>query len=388
MPYNDTCFDENEEVDYSFKYFSSKDTKAFPTNGVHEMYGPGGYYMDIGPKQSAAVRSVAELKTYDWIDQNTRAVFVSFMAYNGNTNLFSYVNVIFELPPLTGITTTFNIVSANLYPYNTVWDYIILLAQFVFIVVVIVRLVLLIKDAVVSRGRVLRTLTFYATMFDIMICIGAIVCYVIRLDGTISAINKIAKNPRQHVSFEQASTMDLLFMAFIGFACFNATINLLSPLTFNYHFHLFKVFLDLSRYTLFSLFLVQAVLFVAFTSIVYMFFHMDKWELRNFYSTVLFLYRVALGMFKVGHSIKFIDYGSVIVFTLFGFSVSIVVMNVCISVLNVGLSNARIAVKKNKRHRFDSELNDFFFWKVNSVLRVLTFRSGKKNTVMSKYAAP
>ncbi|XP_033751837.1 uncharacterized protein LOC117335766 [Pecten maximus] len=388
QPYNDTCFDENEELDYAFKYYTSEDTEAVLTNGEHAIYGSGGYYIDIGPKQSAAFRSVADLKTYRWINNETRAVFVTFMAYNANSNLFSYVNVVFELPPFGGITFTMTAVSANLYPYNTAWDYIILFSQFVFIVVVVIRLVLLVKDGVVSKGRVLRTLVFYITLFDIVICIAAIVCYIIRLDGTITVIEKIAKNPRQHVSFELASTMDSFFMAFIGFACFNAIISLLSPLTFNYQFHLFKVFLDLSRHTLFSLFIVQAILLVAFTSVVYMFFNTDQWELRNIYSTLLFLYRVALGMFKVKTSIKFLDYGSILIFSIFGFSVSILMMNLCVSVLNEAFGHAQIAVQKNNKHKFDKELNDFLHWKLNNFWRALTFGRGKKASVMSKYAAP
>ncbi|XP_060084140.1 polycystin-2-like protein 2 [Ylistrum balloti] len=386
QPYNDTCFDENEDIDYAFKYYTSEDTEAVLTNGEHAIYGSGGYYIDIGPKQSAAFRSIADLQTSKWIDSDTRAMFVTFMAYNANTNLFSYVNVIFELPVIGGVTFTMDTVSANLYPYNTPWDYIVLLAQFIFVIVVIIRLVLLVKDGVMSKGKLLRTLRFYFTALDILISIGAIVCYIIRLDGTVTAIEKIAKNPRQYVSFEQASTMDSVFMAFMGFASFCAIINLLTPLTFSYHFHLFKVFLDISKSTLFSLFIVQAILLIAFASVVYIFFHMDIWELRNMYSTLLFLYRVALGMFKIANSIKFIDYGSIIVFTIFGISISVIVMNLCISVLNEGLAHAQIVVKKKTKHKFDKELNEFFFWKMDNFLRALTCSNRKKATVMSKYA--
>ncbi|XP_069132806.1 polycystin-1-like protein 2 isoform X2 [Argopecten irradians] len=388
-PYSDTCFNENDDIDYTFKYFTSEDTEAVITNGEHAIYGSGGYYIDIGPKQSAAFRSIADLRTHGWINNNTRAVFVTFMGYNGNSNIFSYVNVLFELPPFGGITVDMHVSSANLYPYNTAWDYIVLFCQLIFIVVVIVRLVLLVKNGVVTKGKVLCTLTFWATLFDITVCVVAIVCYIIRLDGTITAVDKIAKNPRQHVSIELASVMDSAYLAAIGVVCFNAIISLLSPLTFNYHFHLFKVFLCLSRNTLLSLCVGQAIVLVAFATVVYMFFNMDQWELRNMYSTLLFLYRVALGMFKVKHGIKFLDASGILIFTIFGVCVSVITINLFVSILNDAFGHAQVAVKKNKKHQFDTELNKFLYWKLGNFLQALTMSCGKTSTdAMSKYTAP
>lgn len=123
---------------------------------------------------------------------------MTFLAFNANTNLFSYVKVVFEFPPFGGITVKLETISANLYPYSTAWDYVVLFAQFVFIFVIILRLVLLVKDAVVTRGRLFKTLWFYFIFGDILLCVAAIICYVIRLDGTVTAIEKIGKNPSKY----------------------------------------------------------------------------------------------------------------------------------------------------------------------------------------------
>ena len=42
-----------------------------------------------------------ELEDLQWVDQFTRSVFVEFVLYNPNVNLFAMVTVIFETP-MTG----------------------------------------------------------------------------------------------------------------------------------------------------------------------------------------------------------------------------------------------------------------------------------------------
>ena len=43
------------------------------------------------------------LKENDWIDFNTRAVFLEFTVYNPNVNLFSYINFVMEFPATGGV---------------------------------------------------------------------------------------------------------------------------------------------------------------------------------------------------------------------------------------------------------------------------------------------
>lgn len=179
--------------------------------------------------------------------------------------------------------------------------------------------------------------------------------------------------------------MDSLFMAFIGFACFIAILHLLTPLTFNYHFHVFRVFFVTSKHQLAGLFLTQGLILVAFTFLVYGFYSTSHWALRNLLSTLMFLYRIALGMFKVTRSIEFLDTDNVVIFSLFGFAVCLVLINLCVSILNEGYARAQILSKRSGKYAFNSELNEFFWWKMANFLGIFKC-CGEKSSTKDKYA--
>uniref|UniRef100_K1QZL5 Polycystic kidney disease protein 1-like 2 n=1 Tax=Magallana gigas TaxID=29159 RepID=K1QZL5_MAGGI len=56
VKFNDSCFDENELIDYSFHYKSPEEVKALSYFGHYAHYGGGGYQMQLGPKLSIVLQ--------------------------------------------------------------------------------------------------------------------------------------------------------------------------------------------------------------------------------------------------------------------------------------------------------------------------------------------
>ena len=52
---------------------------------------------------SAAIDILTRLRGWNWIDRRTRAVFLEFTVFNPNTNLFAYVEYLFEFPTIGGV---------------------------------------------------------------------------------------------------------------------------------------------------------------------------------------------------------------------------------------------------------------------------------------------
>ena len=55
------------------------------------LYGGGGYVMNLGPDADTYNSVINHLKSNLWVDRGTRAVFVDFTLYNANVNLFCQV---------------------------------------------------------------------------------------------------------------------------------------------------------------------------------------------------------------------------------------------------------------------------------------------------------
>ena len=58
----------------------------------------GGYIKDLIGSRQRVESFIADLEDEKWIDQYTRSIFVEFVVFNPNVNLFAMINVVFESP--------------------------------------------------------------------------------------------------------------------------------------------------------------------------------------------------------------------------------------------------------------------------------------------------
>ena len=73
---------------WRFVYTSSFIVQAPIVNGKYGIYGAGGYLRNLGLNKIDSMDVIDYLKTNNWIDRSTRAVFLDFTTYNANINLF------------------------------------------------------------------------------------------------------------------------------------------------------------------------------------------------------------------------------------------------------------------------------------------------------------
>ena len=120
--YNTSCClpnDEGEQVvgkcepgkGSGFQYLEAFETRAPQIQGVAGIYDGGGYVRDVvAPAAMVRIGKYAlnptdfddafnELKQYMWVDEQTRAVVISFSIYNGNFNLYAACEFLFEFTP-------------------------------------------------------------------------------------------------------------------------------------------------------------------------------------------------------------------------------------------------------------------------------------------------
>ncbi|XP_078670979.1 polycystin-1-like protein 2 [Branchiostoma floridae x Branchiostoma belcheri] len=99
---------------------------AVPDSGEHGTYYGGGYLVELSNSSSADMELIDELQEMDWIDDNTRAVFIEIIVYNANANLFAVLTLLAEFTTLGKTYTQGEIMVVRLYPYTTVWGFVAL----------------------------------------------------------------------------------------------------------------------------------------------------------------------------------------------------------------------------------------------------------------------
>ncbi|KAI8499581.1 hypothetical protein Bbelb_226320, partial [Branchiostoma belcheri] len=107
---------------------------AVPHPGKHGFYDGGGYVSELTNITEMDV-TMAELESSGWIDHKTRAVFIEFIVYNPNCNLFSVVLMLAEFTAWGKVDTSVKATTVRLYMYTTTWSYVILGFQIIFVLV-------------------------------------------------------------------------------------------------------------------------------------------------------------------------------------------------------------------------------------------------------------
>lgn len=77
-------------------YQDSVDLKNAPYMATISTYKGGGYVSLFKRNKTWTLETIKELKTNDWLDVNTRGVFLEFAVYNPNVNLFGSAIMVIE----------------------------------------------------------------------------------------------------------------------------------------------------------------------------------------------------------------------------------------------------------------------------------------------------
>jgi hypothetical protein len=174
--------------------YSEQTTSPLPFFGNFATYGPGGYAVDLGLGQSAAISAVNELKSDHWLDDSTRALIVDVGTFNPNTKLFSFIKIVFEKPTPGGVFVKKLIQTSRLYPYIEVWDYFVLFGQLTFVVVTIVRCVTFGIALAKRRLAMCLELGTWVRLISLILSMAAVLGFALRVHYTITLVEEIFNN--------------------------------------------------------------------------------------------------------------------------------------------------------------------------------------------------
>ncbi|CAF1042586.1 unnamed protein product [Brachionus calyciflorus] len=128
---------ENEKNSYlldSFSYKNSDKIETYPYFGKYSSYFGGGYVYIL--KDQSLIKTIEDLKTLEileWIDSQTRVVFIEFSLFNVNLNLFAYCTIIFELLPTGNILASSRFEPVVLYEAENSTKYLMITFNVIFI---------------------------------------------------------------------------------------------------------------------------------------------------------------------------------------------------------------------------------------------------------------
>ena len=89
----------SSQISDSFLYKSTDSLNGLPYYGKFTSYNGGGYILKLNGEETNIKSKLALLQKANWIDRQTRSVFIEFILYNPNINSFSVCTILIEILP-------------------------------------------------------------------------------------------------------------------------------------------------------------------------------------------------------------------------------------------------------------------------------------------------
>ena len=110
--------------------------QGIPFWGKMATYGGGGYVANLGTTRGQALSLLDDLLETEWIDFNTRAIFVEFTVYNPNINIFAYVSFLFESPATGAFIPNPKVMPFKLYTRVTSFTTTVVACQIIYMIMI------------------------------------------------------------------------------------------------------------------------------------------------------------------------------------------------------------------------------------------------------------
>ncbi|XP_019627203.1 PREDICTED: polycystic kidney disease protein 1-like 2 [Branchiostoma belcheri] len=118
--YND-CATEQVHLQDMWKYTSTVSfASGIPYVGEHGTYRGGGYIASLGTTERSRFNITTYLRQHNWLDDQTRAVFVELVLYNPHVNLFTVLSLAVEFTNLGAAYTSYDVITVRLIQHDAV----------------------------------------------------------------------------------------------------------------------------------------------------------------------------------------------------------------------------------------------------------------------------
>lgn len=343
-------------------YQDSSALDGFATTGEIETYSGGGYVAEIFPKwNNKAI--LDNLKQKLWIDRHTRGVYLEFGIFNGGTNYFDSVNILFEFPPFGGVIKYDYVVTFRLFPGTNDWSFMILMAEGAFLV--FTALFLFREGRQLFRNGIRKYFFSFWNLVEvsiIILCFLTIFLTVYKDYYRSSILERLpSKQPDIYINLQYASLMDLTQLYAFALICFFIVLKFVKLLRFNKRISMLARTLKRCARDLLIFGIQFAIALIAFTFSGTLLFGVDLYGYKDNWSTFASVIRLILGKFNFAEFAS-ADYTlGPMWFNLFHVGVNFVIMNMYISILNDALSAeyAELGDLENEFEVMDYMMNNF-----------------------------
>ena len=355
-------------VNSPWKYHSAVDLRGHPFIGKITMYGAGGFVQNLGKAASSAKAALDILKSSNWIDRFSRALFIEFTTYNNNGNFYCMVTLLLELPASGGVVPVYQIITTRLDRYNSQFSLFLGSCEVAFLLLTLYYMFLELK-----RFKKQKRSYFYRTRNIIELLSFALTwtsfsLLILRLGVVKWTKNSYKSSPDGFTNFQYAGAADLLYGHVFAALVVIAFLKILTILRFNKNMSLlFETLLCASK-DLKYFFITFLVLFTAYIFWAHLTFLSFLQGYNNVISSSASTLNILLGSFNFKDLVNANRVIGPLFFFLFIFTMVFLLTNMFLTIV----VEAFAVIRKQGKHKQNKyEIIEYFWSKIRTFVPCL-----------------
>jgi hypothetical protein len=355
---------------FSFIYdsFHYKSTTDIPYIGKTNTYSSGGYMFDLRGKLSYIQGNLTMLENMEWIDRQTRAIFVEFNLYNPNANLLAVISILFEFSMSGNVVSTPNIVILNLFngiQNSGEYDKVTLGCLVIYMIAVLIIMVIEMRSMLLDKSLLRYFLNFWNLLTWSLIGLSwySLAIFIYKMQAVNELLDFFkATSGYGYFNMQRLAYFNSSLVYSLAFCCFLSVIKFLRIFQLSQKIYSIVLVLIECESELLNFATCIGVYWISFTSVFYCLFKDDNQNYSSFIKTFFSLFLLAIGKSDASSLFKVSSILGPIIYFSFVFITTCFMLNILVSILCEAFG------KVTDRNKKANDLLDYMFEKVDSII--------------------
>ncbi len=361
----------------SFKYTSSLVLKGLPESGAYDTYWGGGYVFKLLGNSDELIASLEQLESMNWINRNTRAVFIEFPIYNPNINLLISGTILFEFLPSGTLAKNSKFIPLNIINKSSSYMLAQILGFVVYMLVILLKAIREIKDMYkLGLKKYIAGFWKWIEWLQIIFSIVSVGIFAYQLIVSDEIVSSFAEaSGEKYINLKIVSYWNEVFMSCLSLCVVFATLKFIKILKYDKNMLLFSIIFKQSIKSLMSFSILFLLVYFAFVQLQFLIFGHRVAGYSDFVKAMETAFLILLGKFEVSSLIAENTLLSALIFIAYNLILIMIMLNMFLSIIGDVFTEARKELELSDNNQIFS----FMWFKIKRL-----FKSNKSRRRMKK----
>lgn len=321
----------------------------------------GGYIYKINKLDlNQTLNDLKLLQKLNWINQETRALFIELVVYNPNINLFSLCQFIFEFLPTGKIIPILNMRSINI--WSSQRELTISLFYSIYMIIIFILIARQINKYKQVKINYFKNFWNYVNLSLFILSLASLPIYLYK----IYSMYDLAKLKNLNNISRLTQWNDILSIL-LAFCSFLSIIKLIELLKNNSKLKYLTLVVENSLKELISLIVVFVILWLAFVQLMYIVYNEQLYGYSTFIKSMETNFQIILGKFNIKALIQINYTIGAVIFSSYNIIILMILINIIIIVISDNFLKLRLKSKKSTM--IINFIKDLLFSKMKKVVK-------------------